>query len=286
MSVLSRFRLPSRRWAFPVALAMLASPAIAADKIAMRVEVFGMGGMHVATDRTTIEQIGKNYAISGDLKTGGLAGMFQDFQSHATARGRLTATGAQPDSYNGDVRRDSGERHDKVDFRAGAVAAGSSTPPAKGPAKGPAQSSVSEVSAAPATGAAAPPRDAVDPLTAYFLVERRLGTGGDCAISIPVFDGRHRYNLQFTDAGEQKLSASGGQHYSGDAKACKMKRENVAGYPTDKLEMPQRGTMWYARLMPGDLMLPVKREMVTDIGSVTGHLAELHGRGADLKFPN
>jgi hypothetical protein len=283
MSVLSGFRLPSRRWALPVALALLASPAIAADKIAMRVEVFGMGGMHVATDRTTIEQNGNSYAISGDLKTGGLAGMFQDFQSHATARGRLTATGAQPDSYNGDVRRDGGERHDKVDFRAGAVATGSSTRPAKGPAKGPAQSSVGEVSAAPAT-AAAPPRDAVDPLTAYFLVERRLGTGGDCTMSLPVYDGRHRYNLQFADAGDQDLSASGGQHYSGPAKACKMSRENVAGYPTDKLEMPKRGTIWYARLMPGDLMLPVKLEMVTDIGSVTGHLAELHGRGADLKF--
>jgi len=281
MSVLSRFRLPSRRWAFPVVLAMLASPAIAADKIAMRVEVFGMGGMHVATDRTTIEVNGNSYAISGDLKTGGLAGMFQDFQSHATARGRLTATGAQPEAYSGDVRRDSGERHDKVDFRAGAVAAGSST----GPAKSPGKSSVGEVSAAPATSAA-PPRDAVDPLTAYFLVERRLGTGGDCAISIPVFDGRHRYNLQFTDAGEQTLSASGGQHYSGPAKACKMSREKVEGYPTDKLEMPKRGTIWYARLAPGDLMLPVKLEMVTDIGSVTGHLAELHGRGADLKFPN
>jgi len=283
MSVLSGFLRPSRRWAFPVALALLATPAVAADKIAMRVEVFGMGGMHVATDRTTIEQTGNNYAISGDLKTGGLAGIFQDFQSHATARGRLTAAGAQPEAYNADIRRDSGERHDTVDFRAAAVAAGSSTAPAKGAAKGPAQSSVGEVPAAPAT-AAAPPRDTVDPLTAYFLVERRLGTGGDCAISIPVFDGRHRYNLQFTDAGEQTLSPSGGQHYSGPAKACKMSREKVEGYPTDKLEMPKRGTIWYARLAPGDLMLPVKLEMVTDIGSVTGHLAELHGRGADLKF--
>jgi hypothetical protein len=279
MSVLSGFLRPSRRWALPVALALIATPAIAADKIAMRVEVFGMGGMHVATDRTTIEQNGNNYAISGDLKTGGLAGMFQDFQSHATARGRLTAAGAQPEAYNADIRRDSGERHDKVDFRAGAVAAGSSTAPAKGPAK----SSVGEISAAPAAGAA-PPRDTVDPLTAYFLVERRLGTGGDCTMSLPVYDGRHRYNLQFADAGDQDLSASGGQHYSGPAKACKMSRENVAGYPTDKLEMPKRGTIWYARLMPGDLMLPVKLEMVTDIGSVTGHLAELHGRGADLKF--
>ena len=168
MSVLSRFLLPSRRWAAPIALALLANPAVAADKIAIRVEVFGLGGMHVATDRTTIEQNGNNYAISGDLKTGGLAGIFQDFQSHATARGQLTATGAQPEAYNADIRRDSGERHDKVDFRAGVVAAGSSTAPAKGPAKSPAKSSIGEISAAPAAGAVPPPRDAVDPLTAYL----------------------------------------------------------------------------------------------------------------------
>jgi hypothetical protein len=265
MSALSRLGLLPRHWLLPAVLALLASPAAAADKITLRVEVFGMGGMHVATDRTTIEETGSTYAIAGDLKTSGLAGMFQEFQSHATTRGRLAGTGAQPETYAADIRRDSGERHDKVDFRAVATASGSSTVEGKG-------------------GAAAPPRDTVDPLTAYFLVERRLGIGGDCAMNVSVFDGRHRYNLQFTDAGDQKLSASGGQHYSGDTKACKMKRENVAGYPTDRLEMPQRGTIWYARLMPGDLLLPVKLEMVTDIGSVTGHLAELHGRGADLKF--
>ena len=128
-------------------------------------------------------------------------------------------------------------------------------------------------------------RDAVDPLTAYFLVERRLGQGGNCTVTVPVFDGHHRYDLKFTDLGEQKLSAAKEQHYSGDAKACKMTRENLAGTTDkDKVEMPQRGTMWYARLMPGGLMLPVKVELVTEAGSVTGHLAELHGRGADVKF--
>src|SRR5438067_2116998 len=127
MSALSRVLLPSRHWLLPVVLALIASPAMAADKITMRVEVFGMGGMHVATDRTTIEETGNTYTITGDLKTTGLAGMFQEFQSHSTARGRLAGTGAQPEAYAADVRRDSGERHDKVDFRAAATASGSST---------------------------------------------------------------------------------------------------------------------------------------------------------------
>jgi hypothetical protein len=258
-----------------VIAALLASPANAADKIAMRFEVFGLAGLHVATDRTLIEENGASYAITGEVKTTGIAGMFQDFQKKSTARGRLAATGVQPETYSADVRRDKAERHDKIDFRANATASGTSSPAAK------------------ADTAAGPPRDAVDPLTAYFLVERRLGQGGNCSLTVPVFDGLHRYDLKFTDLGEQKLSGAKERHYSGDAHACKMTRENLAGMPEkdkakdndkDKVEMPQRGTMWYARLTPGDLMLPVKVELVTDIGGVTGHLAELHGRGADLKF--
>jgi len=81
------------------------------------------------------------------------------------------------------------------------------------------------------------------------------------------------------------LSAAKEQRYGGDAHACKMTRENLAGATEkDKVEMPQRGTLRYARFMASDLMLPVKAELVTEIGSVTGHLAELHGRGVDLKF--
>jgi hypothetical protein len=70
-------RLSRRSWL--VFLLLIAAPASAADKIATRFEVFGFAGLHVATDRTLIEQTGNTYAITGDLKTTGLAGMFQDF---------------------------------------------------------------------------------------------------------------------------------------------------------------------------------------------------------------
>jgi len=135
-------------------VALPATPASAADKIAIRFEVFGLAGLHVATDRTLIEESGNIYAITGDLKTTGLAGLFQDFQKKSSVRGRLAPTGAQPEAYSADVRRDKAARHDKVDFRANATASGSASPSPKGDV------------------AAAPPRDAVDPLTAYFLVER------------------------------------------------------------------------------------------------------------------
>ena len=85
MPLLCRFPRLSRRCLVAAMLALTAAPATAADKITLRFEVFGIAGMHVATDRTTIEESGTNYAITGDLKTTGLAGLFQDFQKKSRA---------------------------------------------------------------------------------------------------------------------------------------------------------------------------------------------------------
>jgi hypothetical protein len=70
--------------------------------------------MAVATDHTTIEESGTTYAITGDLQTTGLAGVFQKFQSKSSAHGKLGGSaGAQPEAYKADVRRDKDERHDR-----------------------------------------------------------------------------------------------------------------------------------------------------------------------------
>ena len=60
--------------------------------------------------------------------------------------------------------------------------------------------------------------------------------------------------------------------------------EAVSGYPNGENDMPRQGTIWYARLVPGDLLLPVRLKMATGIGTVDGYLAELHGRGKDLRL--
>jgi hypothetical protein len=269
MAATLRFLLPPLGALLVAALAIAPGRSADSGRITLRVEVFGSGGMQVATDRTIIDEAGGQYAIIGDLGTSGLAGLFQNFQSHSEVRGRLASAAERPEAFHADIRRNGTDRHDRVDYRADGTASGSSTPTASGAATG---------------ASAIPGRGTVDPLTAYFVVERQLGRGGSCTISVPVFDGRHRYNLQFTDAGQQSLTPSGNHRFSGVARLCHMRRDDVAGYPTEQLEMPKRGSFWYARLVPGDLMLPVRMELVTDIGTVNGYLAELHGRGVDLRF--
>jgi len=74
-------------------------------------------------------------------------------------------------------------------------------------------------------------RGAVDDLTGWFLVERQLGRGGKCDMVVPVFDGYARYNMRFSDAGEQDLSPSRGQNFAGKARVCLMKREDISALP-------------------------------------------------------
>ena len=45
-------------------------------------------------------------------------------------------------------------------------------------------------------------------------------------MTVPVFDGRHRYDLVFTDVGRQTLNPESGQNFEGVATACKMTRYN------------------------------------------------------------
>jgi hypothetical protein len=238
------------------------------DRVAMRFEVFGPVGLHVVTSRTEIDEVGERYAVASELATRGLTGFLVDLADHSKVKGRLTADSAVPEAFRSETRRNGEDRHDRVDYHDDGSIEGSASPP-------------------PITPIAAPQmRGTVDALTAYLMVERRLARGGDCTFVIPVYEGRRRYDLRYTDRGEQILSPAGGQHFKGATHACHMQRTEIAGFPADPKESEgaREGTIWFARLVPGDLLVPVRMELETEVGLVTGYLAELHGRGVDLKL--
>ena len=239
---------------------------MAADRITARVEVFGMMGLHVLRLQTQIDEVGDKYAIAADYATTGVAGLVVDQKTRAEARGRIVGGSAQPESYRSYTQRNSAVRQNRVDYRPDGTLEGSSTPPPEKPI---------------------PPealRGTIDNLTAYFRLERQLAAKKTCAMTVPVFDGRHRYDLVFEDAGQEKLSSDGGQKFEGTAIACKMRR-HLKGVPDDdEGEGARQGTIWYASLLPGDVMVPVRMQLKTQIGTVDAYLAELHGRGVNLQL--
>jgi hypothetical protein len=250
-----------------VALGMQAPSAGAADPITLRMEMFGFAGIHVLTLHTRLDETATNYAITADYATTGVAGLMVDLKAHSQVRGALSATVAQPKSYHSDVMRNGAPRHDFVEYGPHGVTEGGSTPPGDDPI--------------PAAAA----RNTVDALTAYFMLERQLVRTGSCKLAVPIYDGHRRYDLYFTDAAKTKLTPAAGQNFSGEVVACRMTRYmREASAEAQQEEGARAGTIWYARLLPGDAMVPVRMSLDTQLGNVDAYLADVRGLGVNLRF--
>jgi hypothetical protein len=255
-----------------VLLIAAARPAPAGDVIEMSFEGFGPAGLHVANTHTVIEETPAWYLIQGDFATAGMGALFVNIANRSMAEGWQKADTPHPQVFDSETTRNGVVVHNRVDYRPDGTPNGSSTPPPAEP--------VVPVSASELPGT-------VDNLTAYLLVERQIAHGGGCTMRVPVFDGRHRYDLEFTDAGQAVLSPAAGQTFSGAAHECHMVRREIGGFFVDKKrdEGASAGVIWYAPLLPdADLVVPVRMEMQTEIGGVEIYLSQLRGRGVSLKF--
>jgi hypothetical protein len=65
-----------------------------------------------------------------------------------------------------------------------------------------------------------------------------------------------------------------------------MSRCRIAGFSAEHggNEAADLESCGSARLLPGDLVIPVRMEFASEFGTFTAELAELRGRGADLQL--
>lgn len=244
-----------------------AAPAAQPNRFSMRFEIYGFAGLHLLTDRTSVETSGTRYAIAMSLKTRGLAGVFVKLESHSEVRGRLVGDTARPQEYSGEMRRNGTDRQTRLAYAPdGTVSSDWNSPTVEPAAFVPADRT----------------RGTVDQLTAYFILERQLAARGTCAGVIPVFDGLHRYNLRFADAPPQPLPKDVARYFPGPVHVCRMSRQDIGG--SNHGEGAYSGKIWYARLGQGSQVVPVRMEFDTELGPVKGYLAALHGRGVDLRL--
>jgi hypothetical protein len=246
-------------------------PAAADDIVKMEFEGFGPAGLHVLTTHTVIQEAPTGYQIEGDFATAGIGAWFVSVANRSMARGRVVANTPKPEIFDSETERNGALQHLRVDYGPNGMPNGSATPAPSEP--------VTPINYGSLAGT-------VDNLTAYLLLERQLARGGGCNLRVPVFDGRHRYDLEFSDAGNAVLSPADGQNFSGPARACRMTRDKIGGFYTNKSheEGASAGTIWYAQLMSGDLAVPVRLVMQTEIGDISLYLSKLQGRGVNLRL--
>lgn len=125
----------------------------------------------------------------------------------------------------------------------------------------------------------------VDMATAILTVARAVSSEKSCAVRVPVFDGRRRFDALIEAHGEDELPRSSRSAYSGKAEVCDLaiemlhgrrKKTDYGGLAGGEKTM----TFWFARLFDGVYPLPVRVQLDTDLGGVIGHLTSARIDGA------
>ena len=75
-------------------------------------------------------------------------------------------------------------------------------------------------------------RGVFDPMTALIVMShaKRAGARQACERKVPVFDGRHRFDIVLSYKRTKRLRRNGGRGYSGTAVICRVSFEPIAGH--------------------------------------------------------
>jgi len=134
-------------------------------------------------------------------------------------------------------------------------------------------------------------RGTLDPASAVLTAARWIADKHACPDRVPVFDGRRRYDVVVQDHGTEFLPANDYNSFSGDAFRCDFTVQPIAGYEqrwADE-EMRRRqfrtGRVWFAELLPGQPVVPVRVELDGEMASALIHLIDVQRAVAEQDHP-
>ncbi|MDP2124753.1 MAG: DUF3108 domain-containing protein [Parvibaculum sp.] len=283
---------PCRRHLAPLVLAallVLAAPprASASDGIAvpggtevdLTYHVYGGGLLVLSLDTRAAFGTGQ-YAIASDIATEGLVDRFFHGRMSSRAHGLLTDAGPQMQHYAQAYKGRFGAR--SVDMRRAADGG-------------------YDVEAEPDAGymehGPLDPKKivgTVDPLTASIYAAL-TGAARPCTSSVPVFDGRRVYDLDFSMLQTDRLEPRIAGEYAGEAWRCKVVYKPVSGFSREwhirRIKDPlQPATVWMARFDGGEngdgeaqsFLIPVRLQIESTWFNAVAHLTRASIDGREL----
>ncbi|MGD1878032.1 MAG: DUF3108 domain-containing protein [Kiloniellaceae bacterium] len=115
----------------------------------------------------------------------------------------------------------------------------------------------------------------LDPMSVIAGLSELLRKSGRCEGTFAVFDGRKRYDLMVSDAGETDLEASDYSIYAGPARGCRLDYKMLGGHKKERnkyVETVRERIVWVARPADGAPLIPVRLKIETAYGTLMGHL--------------
>lgn len=254
-----------------LAACALAAPLLAAlpakaERLRLDYRVH-VGGVTVMEVQALLSLTGDRYSIEMKGATQGMLGRVISWTTQSSTVGAITPGGPQPSRYQveGAWRGDPRNVRMEYDGQGGLAVAADPSPQAEGrePVPEPLR------------------RGSVDPLSAHLGVLLAAGRGEGCARTVPVYDGRRRYDLTFSDAGPEALAASRSSVFAGMTRHCRVQSRTLAGRKlSEGTGFWQRGSeeerppldVWIAPLRAGGPTVPVRLETDSSFGGVLVHL--------------
>lgn len=212
-----------------------------------------LSGLSLAKASFRTEIVGKQFQISGQFATTGLARLFKKVEGTANVTGRLKGDAFVAESYRSDYMAGSAHKVYEVAFSGGGVKS-FRTEPVLNP---------------PANWVPVTPGDlarAVDPVSGLILP----GDATLCQGTIPIFDGEARTDFQLTDKGVRTYD-NGREKIQ--AHVCGLRIGLKSGYRKGRSDMEyvaklRNMEIWFAKSPVADVYAPVKIVAPTGFGSL------------------
>lgn len=246
----------------------LAVPALTgnarAEPVSAQYQVY-FGGLHVLDAEAKWERGGGSYRLVAQAETEGFVGWLTPWTGTTESRGRIAGGEVIPGhhlNWGTDEDADEGARLVEISYdRSGKVVDTLVQPAQDWEGRHPLPPGAAE--------------GTLDPLSVIAGLGELLQAGGRCEGTFAVFDGRKRYDLIVSDAGETVLEPTSYSIYAGPARGCRLDYRMLGGHKIKHnkyVETARKRIVWVAHPAEGAPPLPVRLEIETAYGSLIGHI--------------
>jgi hypothetical protein len=221
-----------------------------------------LGAFNLGNFRLTTVFRGDDYEMRGEGRFTILEGLIYEWKGVTASAGRVTSEGPEPAmyalSYSDGAR--TGERL-RMTFGDSGVRQVSIVPNRRpGPRTIPVTPEQLE--------------GVLDPMSGAFLVAKSSNPNGDlkvCYQTVPVFDGRQRFNLVLTPKKAVTVKKNGPASYAGPAVICRVKFIPIAGYQPDNpaiklMSQSNEIEVWLIPVRRTQMYVPYRIVLPTPVG--------------------
>jgi uncharacterized protein DUF3108 len=247
--------------------ALAEDPGRATTRITANYGVY-WAGLHFGDVRVDITVRGSEYELKGDGQSSGVGGLIYKWSGGTTSAGKLGRAGPQPSLYTFSYAGGKKHGETRIAFSGGAV-----SDVAMLPKKRPNPKLI------PVTKEQL--RGVLDPMTGALLRSRPDLPGADpriCDETIPVFDGKLRFNLVLEPRQQTRVERKTPDGYAGPAAVCGVKFVPISGFrPGDRgidfmTAHADEIEVWLVPLPGTALYLPYRISVPTAFGSGSGEM--------------